>query len=87
MGNETKYGRVTTQHGEIPEDEPVFLFRAQDQLLPQVLDYYRDLCKEAGSPLHHLTGIAEAKMDVAQWQDRHPGDVKVPGTRHRERNR
>ena len=30
MGIDAKYGRVTTERGDIGEDEPVVVFRAQD---------------------------------------------------------
>lgn len=39
MAIERKYGRFPVRG--IPDDEPVFLFRAQDELVPQVIDFYR----------------------------------------------
>jgi hypothetical protein len=57
MAVDLKYGRVTTEFGTIAEDEPVFVFRAQDRLVPKVLEVYRVLCELLGSPQHHLDTI------------------------------
>lgn len=40
MGQDLKYGKITTEHGSIPEDEPVFVLRAQDALALFALDAY-----------------------------------------------
>lgn len=71
MGYDNKYGAVTTEHGSIPDDEPVFVFRSQDALLPEVLSHYRQLCAEAGSPQRHLVLIDEGRARVEAWQDGH----------------
>jgi hypothetical protein len=68
MAVDIKYGRVTTERGTIGEDEPVVVFRAQDELLPKVLAYYHQLCLEEGSPRHHLDGILDAREVVQAWQ-------------------
>jgi len=54
MALDGKYGRVTLERGDIGEDEPVVVFRAQDALLPKVLDWYATECLKAGSPRHHV---------------------------------
>jgi len=69
MAIDTKYGRVTTERGTIGEDEPVVVFRAQDELLPKVLAYYHLFCVKAGSPRHHLDAIMNARGDVVAWQE------------------
>lgn len=38
--------RIIDTENLIPDDEPVFLFRGQDELAPQVLDFYADLLAE-----------------------------------------
>ena len=76
MAIDIKYGQVTTEKGDIPDDEPVIVFRARDILLPTVLASYYNLCSEAGSPPHHLNGILEAREAVVEWQKTH--DTKVP---------
>ncbi len=69
MGIDNKYGRVTTEHGSISDDEPVVVFRAQDKLLPKVLDIYRFLCEVAGSPDRHLDLINDSAIKVRAWQE------------------
>jgi hypothetical protein len=37
------YNRIQDPAGLIPDDEPVFLFRAQDKHFDRVLRFYRDI--------------------------------------------
>lgn len=76
MAIDAKYGRVTLEHGNIGEDEPVVVFRATDQLLPKVLMYYHLFCMKAGSPKRHLDIIWDSLLKVTEWQESHP--TKVP---------
>lgn len=71
MGIDSKYGQITTEHGNIGADEPVVVFRAQDRLLPKLLKVYKILCELAGSPQHHLDLIHETAMTVKAWQAEH----------------
>ncbi|MCU1656137.1 MAG: hypothetical protein JWO57_793 [Pseudonocardiales bacterium] len=71
MPKDLKYGRVTLEHSTIGEDEPVVVFRAQDDLLPAVLEHYRLLCEQNGSPRRHLGGIDAAREQVEAWQRDH----------------
>ena len=77
MPIDRKYGRVTVERGDIGEDEPVVVFRAQDALLQQVIDFYRDICEESGSPQAHLDGLDGAKAEIAEWQQ--ANYTKIPG--------
>jgi hypothetical protein len=76
MGYDLKYGKVTTEHGDIPDDEPVVVFRAKDKLLPQVMMHYRTLCLNAGSPARHLEIITKNVRRVQDWQREH--ETKTP---------
>lgn len=76
MGIDNKYGRVTTERGDIGTDEPVIVFRSQDAMLPAVLDYYRQVCFQAGSPDAHLNLIEDTKTKVLEWQ--RANSTKVP---------
>lgn len=69
MAYDGKYGRVTTEHGDIGEDEPVIVFRAQDGTLPNLLAHYLMLCVKAGSPRRHLDIILDTIERVRDWQD------------------
>lgn len=71
MGFDGKYGRVTTEFGDIPDTEPVLVFRAQDKLLPAVLHEYFRLAALANSPGKHLDLILAAKARVEAWQAEH----------------
>lgn len=76
MGIEAKYGQVTTEHGSIGVDEPVVLFRSQDELLPTLLEVYIGLCEAAGSPDRHLQMLRATRDKVIAWQTEHP--TKTP---------
>lgn len=41
--------RITDKAGKIPEDEPVFLLRAQDVHAPSTLRHYAKLLEESGN--------------------------------------
>lgn len=68
MGIDGKYGRVTTERGTIGDDEPVVVFRAQDKMLPKLMEIYRFLCEIAGSPEVHLKLITESTETIKAWQ-------------------
>lgn len=76
MAVDNKYGKVTTERGSIGEEEPVVVFRAQDILLVNVLNFYREECKKAGSPQHHLDLIDSTLNKVEEWQENNP--VRIP---------
>lgn len=78
MAIDGKYGRVTLQHGDIGEDEPVIVFRAKDALLPKVLMYYHLFCLKAGSPERHLSLIMRTLRQVQEWQSLPANGTKVP---------
>lgn len=75
MARDLKYGEVVLEKGSIGEDEPVFVMRAQDRLVPQVLAFYRDLCVAQGSPEHHVQGIVDAGAEITVWQARNHTQV------------
>lgn len=76
MPIDQKYGRVEVERGTIGEDEPVVVFRARDAALLPTLQFYRNVCLEAGSPAHHIDLLGRAMSAVAQWQ--HDHDTRVP---------
>ena len=80
MGIDVKYGRVTTERGHIPDDEPVVVFRAQDRLLPSVLREYRFCCVMADVSAQHLAEVDAALAAVDHWQSLHP--TKTPDPLH-----
>lgn len=78
MGYDRKYGRVITEHGDIPDDEPVIVFRARDKTVPHLLAYYLMLCTSAGSPQRHLEIIRNTHRLFTEWQDQYETKVRVP---------
>lgn len=78
MGYDPKYGKVTTEHGDIPDDELVIVFRARDKYLVQVLEQYGNLCAAGGSPQRHLDMVQTAREGVRAWQQEHSDRMKVP---------
>lgn len=78
MAKDLKYGEVTLERGNIGEDEPVFVLRAQDQLALKVLKVYRMFCQLAGSPDKHQAIIDAAAKRFKVWQDEH--GTKIPDT-------
>lgn len=78
MGFDRKYGKVTTEHGDIPDDEPVVVFRARDINTPKLLGSYLALCIENDSPKYHLDMIQGTYQLFKDWQEKNPDKVKIP---------
>jgi hypothetical protein len=75
MAVDLKYGRVRLENGTIGDDEPVFVLRAQDCLVPDVLAYYLELCSLAGSPARHRELVVKGRQRVIDWQKDNPARV------------
>lgn len=80
MGYDRKYGKVTTEFGNIKDDEPVVVFRAQDKLLPDLLAFYAYMCIKSGSPQRHLNIIFNSAQGVRNWQAKNRLLVRVPNS-------
>lgn len=59
-----KYGSITVPN--IPEDEPVFIFRAQDLLTIPILEAYKTLLTIHGSPL--AENIEKEILRFREWE-------------------
>jgi hypothetical protein len=77
MAQSQKYGKVTTEQGFIPPDEPVFIIRAQDRLALLLLEHYRLLCVDARSTVKHLQGIGDMLVMFREWQAKN--HTQTPG--------
>lgn len=75
MAIDSKYGYITTEKGNIGDNEPVVVFRAQDTLVPTLLAYYHLFCLQAGSPRRHLDMILDARDRIKAWQERNHTQV------------
>lgn len=78
MAAEGKYGRITTEFGDIPEDEPVFLLRGRDAATVAAIQSYEAVCVALGSPQRHLNGVQEARERIRMWQQENRSRVRVP---------
>jgi len=84
VGLDSKYGRVSFENGDIKEDEPVFVFRAQDALMVPMLNSYWFMCHQVGSPQEHLDKILETIKEIKDWQEENT--IKVPTSETSEVN-
>ncbi|KKN65029.1 hypothetical protein LCGC14_0485860 [marine sediment metagenome] len=73
MGVDAKYGKVETEKKPIPDDEPVFLVRAQDALSGPIVRDYAILYLSVTNDRPGFNRI----IDVAEQMDRWP-TKKVP---------
>jgi hypothetical protein len=65
MGYDRKYGQVTTEHDDIPDDEPVIVFRARDRFVPAMLGYYLAACERGGAGAPQGPGGRQYRGDRA----------------------
>ena len=65
-----KFQNVALNEGHTPlaPDEPVFVFRAKDRFMPQILENYADMCEAYGSPEDHVLAIREHRLATIEWQ-------------------
>lgn len=80
MGYDGKYGRVTTERKDIPDDEPVIVIRAQDALACPLISAYFDLCERNEAGAGHRSAVEQTYTRFADWQEAHAGQVKTPDT-------
>lgn len=69
-------GRVVDLAKKIPEDEPVFLLRAQDVAAPDTVEYWEILARRAGAR-KNITDAAKNQAEaMREWQREH--GMKIP---------
>lgn len=81
MAIDGKYGHVTFEHAPhtpIPDDEPVFILRAQDEVAPDAVEDYAYTSRDRGSPESHVNAVLAAAADMRAWQLNNSDRVKVP---------
>jgi hypothetical protein len=64
MAIEQKYGKLNIPG--IPDNEPIFIFRAQDVFAGHVLDYYAQLRNGAGD-IKGTNAVYNVANDFRQW--------------------
>ena len=67
---------------DIPQDEPIFILRAQDILSTSVLVFYQEQYKNLGDHRRKSVGFYDRLSteieDRQLWRDEHLDSVKVP---------
>jgi len=72
-------GDITKLDGTpIPEDEPLILFRAKDNLLVDTLEYYQELSRKSGSPAEQVESLSAYIDKIKSWQADHRDRLDVP---------
>ena len=80
---EPKYGirdkRIVNRHsGEpIPDDEPIFIFRAKDRLAVRILTAYFSAIEDP----EHARAVVARLEDFKRFAREHPDRMKDPDTR------
>lgn len=75
MARESKYSLEVPQ---IPEDEPIILFRAQDITVPTLLEVAAVVAEASGSPKVYAEHMRAIRTNVIAWQTRNRDKVKAP---------
>lgn len=75
MAQDSKYGFIDVPG--IPDDEPIFIIRAQDKSAPQVINQYAETAIVNGSPSSHAAECRLVSANMREWQAAHPEVVKA----------
>ena len=62
--------RIQDLHRKIPEDEPVFLLRAQDRLAADTVDFWADALESNGGPEDIVAAAREHANKMRDWSPR-----------------
>ena len=62
------YNRIQDPAKLIPEDEPVFLIRAQDKVAPAALEFYADLAAGHGASQQVINSVVTHAQAMRAWQ-------------------
>lgn len=82
MGYDRKYGKVTLEKREIPDDEPMLVFRGRDRVLVDVIEAYAELARDAGSPPEHIDFVLQTAKEIRDWQQENPDRVRIPDSHY-----
>jgi len=71
---------INSENGkELPQDEPLFLFRAKDMLATVALQHYALACTDADIPDEHFIGVATALKEFGKFAIEHADRMTIPG--------
>lgn len=66
MAKSGKYGRVKTEFGNIPDEEPVFILRGQDKLACETVRLYAKLRRKGGDD-KGAAACLKAAQRMSDW--------------------
>lgn len=69
------YDPIQDPRGLIPEDEPVFLLRAQDICAPAVVETWAFRASEAGADTHIVAAARAHALKMREWQGQHGAQI------------
>lgn len=67
--------RIQDSEGLIPDKEPVFLLRGQDEAAPATLETYANIAALIGADQKIIDATREQAQAMRQWQIDHPESV------------
>lgn len=70
--------QVLAMLARVPEDEPIFVLRAQDAAAVHALEAWIEEASRLEANVEKLEGAEEHRTAFVDWQGRHPNKVKVP---------
>lgn len=70
------YDRIQDPENKIPEDEPVFLIRAQDVTAPEVVRYWAMKAQCSGAKENIVKAARLQAERMVEWQREH--SIKIP---------
>lgn len=65
------YDHIQDPSGKIPDDEPVFLLRAQDGNAPDVVDYWATVAGFHGANQDIVQAARDHAQRMRDWQETH----------------
>lgn len=69
------YNRIQDPAGLIPEDEPVFLLRAQDLTAPHTVRYWARTARDFGAKEEIVQAAQEQADAMFKWQEEHGSKI------------
>lgn len=72
--------RNSLNGNEIPEDEPIFIFRARDILAFPALVHYFELCQKSECTKEQLASLHGMITEFAKWMGKNKDKMKQPGS-------
>ena len=71
---------IKTSNGEeVPDNEPMILFRARDNLAVDMLKTYLQISIEEGCTDHQILGVTERISEFERFAYKNPERMKQPG--------